>query len=224
MRHAKAEAAGPTDAERALAERGLADAAAAGTWLAAQGVVPDHALVSAAAADPARPGRPCAAPPAGTLDAGARRRLYAAGPETALDLVRGADDGVGTLLVMGHNPTIGYARAAARRRRGRHRGRRGDARGFPDGALAVFSCSGAWADWPRRSATRVVAFHVGQGLSRVARPVPAQTGGAGVTMPSARRRRPRLLAGDAEQVHDRVEVGHVDRGVGGLAAPAGLAL
>ena len=48
MRHAKAEQGGPSDFERQLTDRGMADAAAAGTWLAERGVVPDHALVSAA--------------------------------------------------------------------------------------------------------------------------------------------------------------------------------
>ena len=48
MRHAKAEQSAATDHERELAERGHADAAAAGRWLAARGVEPDYALVSAA--------------------------------------------------------------------------------------------------------------------------------------------------------------------------------
>src|SRR5687768_924557 len=47
MRHAKAEQSGATDFERLLAERGHADAAEAGRWLAAEGVEPELALVSA---------------------------------------------------------------------------------------------------------------------------------------------------------------------------------
>ena len=87
LRHAKAEQVGPTDFERALSRRGLADGAAAGGWLAGLGVSPDLALVSAArrtvetwtaVADGA--GWSLAA----TLDEG----LYSAGPETALDLLR----------------------------------------------------------------------------------------------------------------------------------------
>ena len=48
MRHAKAEQTSTTDFERHLAERGHADAADAGRWLAARGVEPELALVSAA--------------------------------------------------------------------------------------------------------------------------------------------------------------------------------
>ena len=46
MRHSKAESTAPSDHERALASRGRADAAAAGMWLAEQGITPDAALVS----------------------------------------------------------------------------------------------------------------------------------------------------------------------------------
>ena len=48
MRHGKAEQAGRTDFERELADRGRHDAEDTGAWLARQGFVPDHALVSAA--------------------------------------------------------------------------------------------------------------------------------------------------------------------------------
>ena len=48
MRHAKAEQVGPSDFERALSGRGVADAVAGGGWLAELGISPDLALVSAA--------------------------------------------------------------------------------------------------------------------------------------------------------------------------------
>ena len=48
VRHAKAEGYGPSDFERELSQRGRGDAAAAGAWLAEQGVTADGALVSAA--------------------------------------------------------------------------------------------------------------------------------------------------------------------------------
>ena len=34
--------------------------------------------------------------------------LYAAGPDAALDLLRETDAGTGTLVVVGHNPTMAY--------------------------------------------------------------------------------------------------------------------
>ena len=102
MRHGKAEADGATDADRRLSEKGEADARAAGAWLAARGVEPDLALVSAAV----RTTQTWEAVAAGAgWDADLATHdesLYAAGPETALDLLREAEDGVGTLVVVGH--------------------------------------------------------------------------------------------------------------------------
>ena len=46
MRHAKAEHSASTDHVRALAERGMGDAEAAGRWMRDHGVEPDAALVS----------------------------------------------------------------------------------------------------------------------------------------------------------------------------------
>ena len=90
------------------------------------------------------------------------------------------------------------------------------ARGLPDRRARGFAYDGAWADldegigaasWPSTSARR---------LSRSTRPSDRRRGGddAGLGVGGLD-----LLAGDAEQVHDRVEVGHVDRRVGGVAGP-----
>ncbi|HEX7715711.1 MAG TPA: histidine phosphatase family protein, partial [Marmoricola sp.] len=49
MRHAKAEAVAASDQARRLVERGRRDAAEAGRWAHAAGVLPDHAFVSTAA-------------------------------------------------------------------------------------------------------------------------------------------------------------------------------
>ena len=104
MRHAKAEQLGPTDLERELSTRGREDSAATGRWLAEQQITPTT---------PSSPRR------SGPPDLGERRRrgrlvdgadlrpgLYAAGPDTAFDLMRETPDEAGTLLVIGHNPTI----------------------------------------------------------------------------------------------------------------------
>ena len=50
--------------------------------------------------------------------------LYAAGTDTAFDLLRAVADDVRTLVVIGHNPTMGSLGRARRRRRGRQRGDR----------------------------------------------------------------------------------------------------
>ena len=106
LRHAEAEQDGPSDAERALAERGHRDARECGAWLAGEGVAPDAALVSAALRARETWQEVCAGGGYDATLAVVDRGLYQAGPDAALDLVRLTDDEVGTLVVVGHNPTM----------------------------------------------------------------------------------------------------------------------
>ena len=161
MRHAKAEQDGPTDFERPLAARGRADGAAAGSWLAGQGVEPDHALVSAALRTQ-QTWEAVASGAGWSLSPDLDRGLYAAGPETALDLVRLVPDSAQSLVVIGHNPTVavlaqllddgsGDAAVAAEM-----------VGGFPTSSVAVSSYDGDWADLGEGTA-RLDAYHVGRG-------------------------------------------------------------
>jgi phosphohistidine phosphatase len=161
MRHAKAEQVGSTDFERALAARGRADANAAGVWLGGRGLRPDVALVSAAV----RTRETWAAVAAGagwdlepTLDEG----LYDAGPETALDLVRGLRDSASTVLVVGHNPSMAYLAALLDDGEGDPSAGAELAGGFPTSALAVFTFDHPWTDLDAASA-RLAAYHVARG-------------------------------------------------------------
>ena len=160
MRHAKAEQDGPTDFERPLADRGLRDAADAGAWLANTGFVPDRALVSAA-----RRTQETWAAVAGSaawdLDPDIDRGLYAAGPESALDLIRLVPAEVESLIVIGHNPTMAYL--AQLLDSGDGPSGAGEALGgdFPTCALAVFGYDGSWADLSTGSAD-LVATYVGR--------------------------------------------------------------
>src|SRR5207342_2015646 len=107
MRHAKAEPGGESDHERELAAQGWSDALEAGRWLADSGFVPDSALVSSAR----RTASTWVAVAEGgsfEVEATYSASLYAAGPETALDLVRETDDEATALVVVGHNPTMAY--------------------------------------------------------------------------------------------------------------------
>lgn len=161
MRHAKAEQVGPTDFERALSPRGRCDAEAAGAWLAGLGVVPDQALVSAALRTretwaAVAEGAGWSLPP--TLDEG----LYADGPETALDLLRGLERAVSCVVVIGHNPTMAYLASMLDDGSGDPQHGNALATGFPTSALAVFCFSGSWPDLHPASA-RLVAFHVARG-------------------------------------------------------------
>ncbi|GAA5149305.1 histidine phosphatase family protein [Nocardioides marinquilinus] len=161
VRHAKAEAGGGDDAARELTPGGRDDAAEAGSWLAGRGVVPDHALVSAAVRTDQTWQHLCRG--AGwTLDAELDRGLYAADADTALDLVRGLGDDVATAVVVGHNPTMGYLAQLLDDGDG-DPAPSGElaARGFPTGAAAVFEVDGAWADLALGGA-RLTGFHVGR--------------------------------------------------------------
>ena len=161
MRHAKAEQAGPTDFERPLADRGRDDAAAAGGWLAAQGVRPDVALVSAAT----RTLETFAAVSRGaqwTLEPTPDRGLYAADPDTVLDLVRALDDDVRSVVLIGHNPTMAYLATVLDDGEGDTDAALGLTAGFPTSALAVFAYDGTWGGLAGGRA-RITAFHVGRG-------------------------------------------------------------
>ena len=161
MRHAKAEQSGPTDFERRLAERGHGDAVDAGRWLAAQGVEPELALVSAAA----RTQQTWEAVAEGAgwdLDPELDEGLYSAGTQTALDLLRAVDDGITTVVVVGHNPTMASLAAVLDDGAGDEEVGTSLAMDYPTSAVTVFEYDGRWTDLDEASAT-AVAFHVGRG-------------------------------------------------------------
>lgn len=162
VRHAKAEPTAPSDHGRALAPRGLADGERAGRWLREQGIDPDAALVSDARRaqqtfEQVAGGAGWVVAP--ELSAG----LYDAGPDTAFDLIRQTDPDVVTLVVIGHNPTMGYLAELVD-------DGDGDAdattamltRGFPTSALAVFTVPGDWSDLGPGTG-RLEAFYAGDG-------------------------------------------------------------
>ncbi|MET1059859.1 MAG: histidine phosphatase family protein [Nocardioides sp.] len=161
MRHSKAEPSGASDHERVLTDRGTADADEAGAWLGRSGTTPDRALVSDAART--RGTWEALAGGAGwSLAPDYDASLYAAGPETALDLVRETDDSVGTLVVVGHNPTMAYVAQMLDDGEGDAEAVAGMNEGFPTSAVAVFAVEGPWADLEMGGA-RLTAFHVGRG-------------------------------------------------------------
>ena len=112
LRHAKAETPGDEmDVERALTDRGQADARAAGAWLAAQNLHPDLVICS-----PAIRTRQTwhgvamalaeAAPEAAAPEVRYENGLYYGGRTEVVDLLRAVPEGTGTVLVVGHNPTV----------------------------------------------------------------------------------------------------------------------
>lgn len=160
LRHARAEPAAVTDAERALTSQGRADARAAGAWLAGRTSEPDVALVSAATR--ARETWEALAEGAGwstpaTHDDG----LYAAGPDTALDLVRTVDDAAAVVVLVGHNPTMGHLAQLLGDGEGEPSAEEAMAGGFPTCAAALLAHDGPWAALAP-GAARVEDFHVGR--------------------------------------------------------------
>ena len=159
IRHAKAEQVAATDLERDLTGRGRSDAAAAGKWLAAAGVRPDHALVSAAPRA-AQTWDALAEGGGWSLDADLDDGLYSAGPDTALDLVRALDEKCACAVIVGHNPTMAVVAQLLDDGEGDIEAGNAMAVGFPTSAVAVFEVAGAWADLDD---ARLTGFHVGRG-------------------------------------------------------------
>ncbi|WP_457192227.1 SixA phosphatase family protein [Nocardioides sp. P5_E3] len=161
MRHAKAEHSASADHVRALAERGLGDAEAVGRWMRDHGVEPDAALVS----DALRTQQTWQQVAAGAgWDEGIvvfSEALYAAGTDSAFDLLREVAGDVRTLVVIGHNPTMGSLAELVDDGEGDSEATTAMVtRGFPTSAVAVFTFDGAWADLGPGTA-RLDAFHVG---------------------------------------------------------------
>jgi len=162
VRHAKAEAQGSSDHERPLAARGHNDAVAGGIWLAESGFRPDHALVSSARRAKETYVALCEGG-GWEPDSDDSRALYTAEPETALDLVRQLSDEASTVVVVGHNPTMGTLAQLLDDGAG-DADASGEllAGGFPTCSLAVFEVPVAWADLAFTGAS-LTAFHVGRG-------------------------------------------------------------
>jgi len=102
MRHAKSDyPPGVADHDRPLAPRGIRQAGLAGDWLRASAPAIDGVLCSTAT-------RTRQTLVNTRIDAPVRYsdRLYATTPGTMIDEINTVDDSVGTLLVIGHEPTI----------------------------------------------------------------------------------------------------------------------
>jgi phosphohistidine phosphatase len=136
VRHAKA-ADGPVDVDRPLSERGARHAAAIGTWLIQAGLVPDHVLVS-----PARRAVRTWEGAGAVLGTGLRpvvdARIYDNTVEALLAAIRDTPEEVGTLAVVGHNPSVGELAGVLDDGQGSPAARRDVEAGFRTGGVAVF--------------------------------------------------------------------------------------
>lgn len=132
LRHAHAMPANPgqADLDRPLSPEGLAEAEAAGRWLADNGLVPDCVLCS-----PARRTREtleAVLAAVGYIDQRLEPGIYEATPGTLVALAD-AHCEAERLLVVGHNPGLEQLVALM------HSGQSGDYRGMPPAGIAVLS-------------------------------------------------------------------------------------
>jgi phosphohistidine phosphatase len=106
LRHAKAESPEGygMDIERPLQSRGRADAEAAGRWLLDSGFRPDQVLCSTA--QRTRETWQSMESRMGQMPILYESSLYLADAVEALGLVQTTEVDIGTLLVIGHNPTM----------------------------------------------------------------------------------------------------------------------
>ncbi|TAK38936.1 MAG: histidine phosphatase family protein [Lysobacteraceae bacterium] len=132
LRHAHAVSANPgqADLDRPLSPEGLAEAEAAGRWLAEHGLVPDCVLCS-----PARRTRETLEAVLGVVgyvDQRLEPAIYEATPGTLIALADAHGDSE-RLLLVGHNPGLEQLLALL------SSGQSGDYRGMPPGGIAVLS-------------------------------------------------------------------------------------
>ena len=130
LRHAHAEpaATGESDLDRPLSAEGLAEAEAAGRWLAAQGLVPDRVLCSPARR--ARESLEAVLQAIGYVEQRLEDGIYEATAGTLAELAD-ANREVGRLLLVGHNPGLEHLAALM------HSGQTGDYRGMSTSSVVV---------------------------------------------------------------------------------------
>jgi phosphohistidine phosphatase len=142
LRHAKADRPnGVADVDRPLTDRGHADSAAAGAWLAKQGYAPELVLCS-----PSKRTRQTWHSVAVALAKAAsptvryERELYEGGASDLLKVVQTADPQARVVMVIGHNPSISLLSQVLDPGSGL------DSDGLRTCGIAIHSVSGAWSD------------------------------------------------------------------------------
>jgi phosphohistidine phosphatase len=153
VRHAKAEpdARDQDDHERPLAHRGRQDAARIGEELARLRLAPEYVLCSSSRRTRETFERLRAHLPGGLVVA-IDRELYLASAARILARIATVEDGVGALLVVGHNPGLGEL-AVRLAGRGDAAQRAELRRKFPTGAFAWLRIECGWRDLARGCGT-----------------------------------------------------------------------
>ena len=158
MRHAEAESFAADDHARRLTAAGRRAAGRVGRWIAEMGTV-DLAVVSSAVR--AQQTFTAVAEASGLdLEPRVDGALYAAGEDSALEVLRTVDPAARTVLCVGHNPTVSLLAQALSDEQPDRDAFAELTLGYPPATVTVLAVPGEWADLaPGRA--RVRAFHGG---------------------------------------------------------------
>nr|WP_163697936.1 histidine phosphatase family protein [Mycolicibacterium sarraceniae] len=156
MRHAKSDyPTGVGDHDRPLAARGIREAGLAGAWLRANVPAIDLVLCSSATRTRLTLDRTEVTAPVTYSD-----RLYGATAGTMIDEINQVADEFGTVMVVGHEPTMSHvALGLADPDQSDSGAAERIAIKYPTSAIAVLRVPGNWAGLRLRSAG-LTAFHV----------------------------------------------------------------
>lgn len=162
MRHAKAETGlGKSDHDRELTARGRRDAGAAAEWLRGEGIVPDLVVCSTAM----RTRQTWEAARTGGVNAPYveyRSCVYQGGPADVVEALREDAGEMGTVLVVGHNPTMAQLTSLLSDGDGSRQAHDALGDGFSTSGVAVLRYQGSWENLAF-GACVLDRFHVGRG-------------------------------------------------------------
>ena len=164
MRHAKAEPFSTEDHSRTLTDRGRRDAAEAGVWLAAQGIVPDCAFLSSSVRTVAT-WEAFAHGARASAEVRVEDSIYSASPEATLDVLRTAPLDARVLAYVGHNPTAAYLAHMLDDGEPDQAAFREMSEGYPTAALTVLEVKVSW-DELDVATCHITHFHVGHGAAQ----------------------------------------------------------
>ncbi|MET0901855.1 MAG: histidine phosphatase family protein [Acidimicrobiales bacterium] len=157
MRHGKAEAFATEDHRRRLTQRGARDVHSAGQWLAQEDLVPTHAFVSSAVRTQDTWENLVDATGTG-IQPVIDDAIYTSGPDSMLDILRGAPETAEVVLYLGHNPTAASLAHLLDDGDADPEAFREMSAGFPPAALAVLDVHVPWPELDAATA-RLVGFH-----------------------------------------------------------------
>lgn len=145
VRHAKAEPFASTDRARELTDRGRHDAEAAGRYLQERGVKPDHAVVSSSVRTRAT-WEVMEAALGSSAEVVHDDAVYSGSSDVVLEALRVVPDDAGTVIFVGHQPTVGLVAHLLDDGHGDHEALHQMLHGFPTASMATFEVQVWWAD------------------------------------------------------------------------------